>query len=101
MVILLKILRLKAVLLLMANICLEKCSTGKQFLLTPASSSQSYQDQFKCRSIMYRNRLPLAVRTASSVTDFKAMLDEHKKNSIETGILNGYWELSEEVFKRI
>ena len=50
---------------------------------------------------MYWNMLPLAVRTASSVTDFKAMLDEHKKNSIETGILNGYWELSEEVFKRI
>ena len=79
----------------------RKGSTGRQFLLTPASSSQSYQDQFKCRSIMYWNMLPLAVRTASSVTDFKAMLDEHKKNSIETGILNGYWELSEEVFKRI
>ena len=77
-------------------------STGRQFFLTPASSSQSYQDQFKCRSInMYWNRLPLAIKTASSVTDFKIMLDEHKKSSIETGILNGYWELSEEVFKRI
>ena len=50
---------------------------------------------------MHWNRLPLAVRTASSVTDFKIMLDEDKKSSIETGILNGYWELSEEVFKRI
>ena len=50
---------------------------------------------------MYWNMLPLAVRIASSVTDFKTMLDEHKKSSIETGILNGYWELSEEVFKRI
>ena len=79
----------------------RKGSTGRQFLLTPASSSQSYQDQFKCRSIMYWNRLPLAVKTASSLTDFKIMLDEHKKSSNETGILNGYWELSEEVFKRI
>ena len=37
----------------------RKGSTGRQFLLTPATSSQSYQDQFKCRSTMYWNRLPL------------------------------------------
>ena len=61
----------------------RKRSTGRQFLLTPASSSQSYHDQFKCRSIMYWNRLSLAVRTASSVRDFKIMLDEHKKISTE------------------
>ena len=76
----------------------RKGSTGRQFLLTPASSSQSYQDQFKCRSIMYWNGLPLAARTASSVSDFKKMLYEHKKISAETGILNGFWELSEEVY---
>ena len=79
----------------------RKGTTGRQFLLSPASSSQSYQDQFKYRSVMNWNRLPLAVRTASSVTDFKIMLNEHKKISNETGILNGFWELSEEVFKRI
>ena len=51
---------------------------------------------------MYWNRLLLAViRTASSVTDFKIMLDEHKNISIETGIFNAFWELSEEDFKRI
>ena len=51
---------------------------------------------------MYWNRLLLAViRTASSVTDFKIMLDEHENISIETGLFNAFLELSEEVFKRI
>ena len=51
---------------------------------------------------MYWNRLLFAViRTASSVTDFKIMLDEHEDISTETGIFNAFWELSEEVFKPI
>ena len=52
--ILLKFLRLKVILLLMVNICLEKVALHeRQFLLTPAPESPSYQDQFKCRSIIY------------------------------------------------
>ena len=49
----------------------RKGSSGRQFLLTPASSSQ---DPFKCRSTMLWNGLPLSVRTASSVTDLEIML---------------------------
>ena len=58
-------------------------NSGRQFLLAPASGRTSYQEQFKCWSIMYLNRLPLAVRTAPSVTNFKIMLDKHKRTSIE------------------
>ena len=73
---------------------LRKGSTGRLFLATPSYKSPSYSDQFKCRSIMCWNRLLLAViRTASSVTDIKIMLDEQKKISIETGIFNAFWEL--------
>ena len=51
---------------------------------------------------MHWNRLLLAViRTASSVTDFQIMLDEHENISIETGTFDAFSELSEEVFKRI
>ena len=86
--ILLKSLRLKGVLLLIASICLEMVTL------------RSNQDQFKCSPIMYWNRLSLAVRIAPSVTNFKTMLDKYKRISIEKGILNGFWELSEEIFKR-
>lgn len=75
--------------------------SGRQNLLMHGTNTTLYQDLFKCRSLKYWNRLPLPVRTTSSVVNFKVLLDQHKQVSIRQGIENGFWELSEEIFKRI
>ena len=40
-------------------------------------------------------------RSESSVINFKILLEQHKNNPIRQGINNGYWELSDEIFKRL
>lgn len=75
--------------------------SGRRLLLQPQANTTLYQDLFKCRSVAYWNRLPLSVRTASSVTNFKILLDKHKDEAMSRGIMNGFWELSEYIFSRL
>ena len=75
--------------------------SGRQLLLMPGINITPYHHLFKCRSLKYWNRLPLKIRTTSSVINFKILLEQHKNNSIRQGINNGYCELSDEIFKRL
>ncbi len=57
-------------------------------------------DFFSNRIAKYWNKLPSAVKDAPSINSFKARLKTYKSEN--SSILSGnFWELSEEIFKRI
>ena len=59
-------------------------------------------DIFKRRVIRYWNMLPVDVKEASSINDFKNKLEHYKQDNISRGNINtGYWELSQEFFRRL
>ena len=56
---------------------------------------------FKRRVIRYWNKLPIEVKEASSVNNFKIKLEHYKLDSICEGNISAYWELSQEIFRRL
>ena len=58
-------------------------------------------DFFGERVINYWNKLPEYVKNKNSVNSFKNSLDKFRENGIKTNLIGQYWELSEEIFKRI
>ena len=52
--------------------------------------------------IRYWNMLPVDVKVASSINDFKNKLEHYEQDNISRGNINtGYWELSQETFRRL
>ena len=46
--------------------------------------------------------LPVDVKEASSINDLKDKLEHYKQDNISRGNINtGYWELSQEFFRRL
>jgi hypothetical protein len=58
-------------------------------------------DFFGERVINYWNRLPEHVKDKNSVNSFKNGLDKFRFNGIGNGLRGQFWELSNEIFKRI
>lgn len=58
-------------------------------------------DFFSERVIQYWNKLPEYVKTKSSVNSFKNGLDKFRKNGISNKLNGQFWELSDEIYKRI
>ena len=53
------------------------------------------------RVINYWNKLPEHVKNKNSVNSFKNGLDEFRENGIKNGLIGQFWELSNEIFRRI
>ena len=58
-------------------------------------------DFFSERVLNYWNKLPAAVKDKNSVNAFKNTLDDFRTKGIENKIMGQFWELSEEIYKRI
>ena len=58
-------------------------------------------DFFSERVINYWNKLPVAVKDKNSVNAFKNSLDNFRIKGIENQLNGQFWELSEEVYKRM
>ena len=58
-------------------------------------------DFFSERVINYWNKLPEIVKDAKSVNGFKNALDNFRENGIKNKLSGHFWELSEEIFKRV
>jgi hypothetical protein len=58
-------------------------------------------DFFSERVINYWNKLPQAVKDRNSVNAFKNSLDNFRTKGIENQLHGQFWELSEEIYKRI
>ena len=61
------------------------------------------REYFSERVIQYWNKLPASVQLSTSVDSFKIKLSEYKKNALKShSIIKGnYWEVSDEVLRRI
>ena len=58
-------------------------------------------DFFGERVIKFWNKLPEYVKNKNSVISFKNAVDKFRKNGITNKIRGQFWELSDEIFKRI
>lgn len=65
------------------------------------SSKVSNGDFFSERVVNYWNKLPEFVKDKSSVNSFKNALDKFRAKGITNNLKGQFWELSEEIFKRI
>ena len=63
--------------------------------------NQRSMDFFSERVIQYWNKLPEYVKNKNTVNSFKNELDNFRKTGIANKLTGQYWELSEEIFKRI
>ena len=54
---------------------------------------------FQMRVVGYWNKIPDSVKMAEDIDSFKCRLEDYKKNCFDKK--GNYWELSEEIFKRI
>ena len=66
-----------------------------------ARPNQRSMDFFSERVIQYWNKLPEYVKNKNTVNSFKNELDNFRKTGIANKLTGQYWELSEEIFKRI
>ena len=69
-------------------------------LVKTAKKGDRLADYFPHRSVDYWNKLPDSIKDAPSVDTFKARLEAHKRNNLHSP-RGHYWELSNEIFKRI
>ena len=58
-------------------------------------------DFFSERVLQYWNKLPEHVKDKNSVNSFKNGLDKFRENGIRNNLRGQFWELSDEIFKRI
>ena len=58
-------------------------------------------DFFSNRVIKYWNKLPTDVKNSTSVNNFKNNLDKFRANGIVVGLQGNFWDLSDEIFKRV
>ena len=58
-------------------------------------------DFFSNRVINYWNKLPTDVKNSTSVNNFKNNLDKFRVNGIQLGLRGNFWDLSDEIFKRV
>ena len=58
-------------------------------------------DFFSNRVIKYWNKLPTDVKNSTSVNNFKNNLDKFRANGIVVGLRGNFWDLSDEIFKRV
>ena len=65
------------------------------------SSKNKTTDFFSERVIKYWNKLPELVKNKDSVNGFKNALDKFRKNGIVNQLSGQFWELSDEIFRRI
>ena len=69
--------------------------------LIARSAKLTSLDFFSERVVKYWNKLPEYVKTKDSVNSFKNGLDKFRKNGINNELKGQFWELSDEIFKRI
>ena len=74
---------------------------GKNLIIPPhyGSISKNKAEFFSRRVVKYWNKLPTKVQMSVSVDSFKRNLEEYKKRNLDTP--GNYWELADEVFRRI
>ena len=65
------------------------------------TSKLSNTDFFSERVLQYWNKLPEHVKDKNSVNGFKNGLDKFRENGIKNNLKGQFWELSDEIFKRI
>lgn len=65
------------------------------------SNKVTSNDFFSERVINYWNKLPEFVKNKSSVNAFKNSLDKFRLNGITNKLKGQFWELSDEIFRRI
>ena len=58
-------------------------------------------DFFSERVVFFWNKLPEYVKSSTSVNSFKNNVDKFRKNGIRSNLSGQFWELSEEIFRRI
>ena len=63
--------------------------------------NRKHTDFFSERVIFYWNKLPEYVKNSASVNNFKNNFDKFRKNGITNNIQGQFWELSNEIFRRI
>ena len=83
----------------MVKVCFCNSRSGRNFAAyTSSFSSGGNWDIFKRRVIHYWNMLPIDVKEASNSIN---VLNYYKQNNIRKGNMNGYWDLSQEIFRRL
>ena len=65
------------------------------------TKSTKQLDFFSNRVINFWNKLPGYVKNSTSVNSFKNNLDKFRVNGINMSLQGHFWDLSNEIFKRI
>ena len=73
--------------------------SGRNLISRPGDQNSFKHNFFSRRVISYWNKLPLNVKNAESVNQFKNRLDKFKNTNLEQH--GQFWELSTEIFNRI
>ena len=71
----------------------------KHLIYRPSKAKNT--DFFSDRVLQYWNKLPEHVKEKNSVNSFKNGLDKFRENGIKNHLNGQFWELSDEVYKRI
>ena len=65
------------------------------------TKSSNQLDFFSNRVISFWNKLPSNVKNSTSVNNFKNNLDKFRVDGKIKGLQGHFWDLSDEIFKRI
>ena len=75
--------------------------SGRTQNLIYRSHKVTNMDFFSERVAHFWNKLPEFVKNQNSVNSFKNALDKFRLNGITNNLKGQFWELSDEIFKRI
>ena len=69
-------------------------------IISRPGDQKKYKYEFLCRRVIsYWNKLPIDVKAAQTINQFKNRLDNFRKNNLDTQ--GHFWELSNEIYSRL
>ena len=69
-------------------------------IISRPGDQKKYKYEFLCRRVIsYWNKLPIDVKAAETINQFKNRLDNFRKNNLDTQ--GHFWELSNEIYSRL
>ena len=69
-------------------------------IISRPGDQNKYKYEFLCRRVIsYWNKLPIDVKAAETINQFKNRLDNFRKNNLDTQ--GHFWELSNEIYSRL
>ena len=75
--------------------------SGTKLVARPGDEKTHKHAFFARRIIPYWNKLPIDVKNATNVNQFKNKLDSYRSANINSGLSGQFWNISEEIFSRI